>query len=262
MIINNKNNYFITKTLFNKEIKYGFFSKNGGFSSKNFFSLNCNISSGDQKNLVKKNIKIAKNKLLLDNYKLKILDQTHSNKIVIINKYNLKESMKADGSITSEKNIALAILTADCAPIFIYDSDSKFICCLHAGWKGCFKNIVKKAFMKIKNIQKNTNKLNAIIGPCLAKKNFEVNKKFRDSFLKKNYKYKKFFSKIKKSNKFLFDMRGIIKMQLKDCSINKIANIKIDTYSNHQFFFSHRRAFHQNNLPTGRMINIIAFNSF
>ena len=35
-----------------------------------------------------------------------------------------------------------------------------------------------------------------------------------------------------------------------------------DTYENHQFFFSHRRSFHQNNLPTGRMINIIAFNSF
>jgi YfiH family protein len=257
-----KNNYFVNKTLFNKKIKYGFFSKIGGLSSKNFFSLNCSLSSGDKKNLVKKNIDIAKKKLFLSDHKLKILDQTHSNKVIIINKNNLKESIKADGSITSEKNIALAILTADCAPIFIYDSDSNFICCLHAGWKGCLKNIVKEAFLKIKKIQKNPNKLNAIIGPCLARKNFEVDRKFKDIFLKKNHKYKIFFSRILKSNKYLFDMRGIIKMQLRDCSIKKISNIKIDTYANHQFFFSHRRSFHQNNLPTGRMINIIAFNSF
>ena len=47
--------------------------------------------------------------------------------------------------ITQDTNISLAILTADCCPIFIFDIDSKFIACLHAGWRGVYKNIVKNA---------------------------------------------------------------------------------------------------------------------
>ena len=38
-----------------------------------------------------------------------------------------------------------------------------------------------------------------------------------------------------------------------------IENIKIDTYQHKKLFFSHRRSSHNNDLPTGRMINIIGF---
>ena len=55
----------------------------------------------------------------------------------------------ADGSITKDKSIVLAIMTADCAPIFIFDSDCSFICSLHIGWRGCLENIVKTAVYKI-----------------------------------------------------------------------------------------------------------------
>ena len=46
--------------------------------------------------------------------------------------------------ITSLDNIVLGVLTADCAPILIYDKDKKFVCCLHSGWKGTLKNISNK----------------------------------------------------------------------------------------------------------------------
>ena len=39
-----------------------------------------------------------------------------------------------------------------------------------------------------------------------------------------------------------------------------IENIELDTYSNEELFFSHRRSSHNDKLPTGRMINIIGFN--
>ena len=40
-----------------------------------------------------------------------------------------------------------------------------------------------------------------------------------------------------------------------------IEEIDKDTYSNKKLFFSHRRSTHLQNLPTGRMINIIGFNN-
>ena len=60
--------------------------------------------------------------------------------------------------------------------------------------------------------------------------------------------------------KDLFDMRGLINFQLKQNFIKNISNDNIDTYDKKNLFFSHRRSLHQNKLPAGRMINIIAFN--
>ena len=41
--------------------------------------------------------------------------------------------------ITNKKGIALGILTADCAPILIYDPKKNIIAAVHAGWKGAYK---------------------------------------------------------------------------------------------------------------------------
>ena len=55
--------------------------------------------------------------------------------------------------MTSLNNVVLGILTADCAPIFIYDNKNKFICCVHSGWKGTLKNISKNAVNLFVNIK-------------------------------------------------------------------------------------------------------------
>ena len=38
----------------------------------------------------------------------------------------------------------IAVLTADCAPILIYDNKKKMIAAIHAGWKGAYKGIINK----------------------------------------------------------------------------------------------------------------------
>ena len=77
--------------------------------------------------------------------------------------------------------------------------------------------------------------------------------------LKKNPLCSSFFEDILGTNKSLFNMRALIEQQLRDVNINNIQDIKEDTYSNVELFFSHRRSTHLQNLPTGRMINIIGF---
>ena len=254
-----KNNYFISNCIKTDKIKYGFFSKEGGYSTGNYRSLNCSISSGDKKKLVYKNIDIAKRKLGFENHNIKFLKQTHSDRVEIIDKNNLNMTTDADGSITKDKSIVLAIMTADCAPIFIFDSDYSFVCSLHIGWKGCLANIINNAVYKINQMHISTQNLIAIIGPCLNKKNFEVDENFHNIFINKDSHYKNFFSKKSERQKIYFDIRGLINSQLQKCSIKKIINIAIDTYSNKDLFFSRRNAFHNNALPTGRMINLIGF---
>jgi len=252
-------NYLVVENINYKNIQYGFFTKNGGCSSKNFFSLNCNLNSNDNKNLVKKNIEIAKNNLGIKNKKIKFLKQIHSDKVEIINANNFKNLITGDGSITIDKNIALAILTADCAPIFIFDKKNTFICAIHAGWKGCLSNIIKKAIKKIVQLGVERDDLIALVGPCLEEKNFEVDKDFINIFKKKDINYLDFFSKKNGNNKFFFNMRSMINFQLKKCLISEVKNVNLDTYSNSKLFFSHRYCSHQGYITTGRMINLISF---
>ena len=248
---------FFNLKQYENKIDLGFFTSVGGVSKNNFSSLNCSLNSGDDTRKVKKNISIALKKLDLVDKKLKLIKQIHSNKIHIINKKNYKKKLIGDGLITKEKNLVLGVLTADCAPIFLFDIKNKVICCLHSGWKGTLLNITKRCIEKLKVRDNHINNLVAIVGPCIGLSSYEVDKSFKYKFIKKNYNYSKFF-KEKNKNKDLFNLRGIINYQLKSEGIKNIHNIRRDTYKDDNFFFSHRKSKNVNKISTGRMINIIS----
>ena len=108
-------------------IKHGFFNQKGGVSTGIYKSLNCGIGSHDKKKNVLKNLKIVSKKIGCSQKKLILLHQKHSSKFSFIGtnyKFN-KKKIKADALITNVKNLALSILTADCAPILFYDDKKK-----------------------------------------------------------------------------------------------------------------------------------------
>lgn len=249
-----KQNYLSIKSSI---IKHGFFTRLDGFSKKKFNSLNCSISNSDNKKNVSKNKLIAMKNLNLHKKKLILIKQTHSSKVIRINNANLNKNLEADGMITSLKNVVLGVLTADCAPIFIYDDSNKFVCSLHSGWKGSLNNISQNAVKLFDKYNIKRNNLTAIIGPCLGVNYYEVDKDFEINFISKNTKYSKFFRN-KNSVKSYFNLRGLINFQLKELGLKKIHNINMDTYSNDSLFFSHRRATHKGEGSSGRLINLIS----
>jgi len=68
----------------------------------------------------------------------------------------------------------LGILTADCAPIIIYDPKLKIISAIHAGWKGAYKKIIEKVVSFFIKSGSDTKDLVAAIGPCITQKNYEI----------------------------------------------------------------------------------------
>ena len=252
-------NFFTSKEFNNDLIKYGFFTRNGGFSSKPFNKLNCNLSSEDNLMHVNQNINQAKKELGLEKTKIKFINQVHGNHIEFITEKNIEKKIIADGIITQKNNISLAILTADCAPVFLINLKNRIITALHIGWKGCLNDIIEKAILKIKKIDHFTNNTISIVGPCLNKDNFEVDEVFKSEFLQKNINYKNFFKQNKNSKKIFFDMRKLIDSQLRNLAISNIFHVDKDTYRDKSLFFSHRRSTHNLSNITGRMINIIGF---
>ena len=138
-----------------KKISHGFFNKHGGKSTGIYKSLNCGPGSKDQKNKIEENLKIVKKKFSKKKIKnIFLLHQFHSNKFIFINKdfKATKKRIKADAIITDQKKLPIGILTADCAPILLYDYRKDMIAAIHAGWKGAYKGIIVKVInFMIKN---------------------------------------------------------------------------------------------------------------
>ena len=131
------------KLSYHKNIKHGFFTRNGGFSNKDFNSLNCSLSSGDNLVSVNKNREIGCRYFNKNIRHLKTVHQIHSNKVVVIRDTNFITSIqKADSIVTKNPNIILGILTADCAPILLFDYKSKIIAAIHVGWKVAKSKII------------------------------------------------------------------------------------------------------------------------
>ena len=103
-----------------KNISHGFFNSEGGHSKGLYKSLNCGIGSKDKKRNVLLNLKKAAKRIETSRDNLILLKQIHSNRVFFINK-NSKYKKTGDGLITNKPNLALGILTADCAPILIFD---------------------------------------------------------------------------------------------------------------------------------------------
>ena len=212
------------KLLKHKKISHGFFNKNGGKSEGIYKSLNSGSGSNDKKKRIKENLKIVKNKISKKSKKIFLLHQVHSNKFVFVDKsFKLnKKNMKADAVITNQKKLPIAVLTADCVPILLYDDKKDIIAAIHAGWKGSFKGIVKKVinFMLSKGCKNNS--IIAAIGPCIRQGNYNVREDFKKKFIKKD-KRNKFFLKRKKIHFILIYLNLLnlnlnqIKLQILTC---------------------------------------------
>tara|TARA_B100001057_G_scaffold42441_1_gene37964 strand:- start:3391 stop:4149 length:759 start_codon:yes stop_codon:yes gene_type:complete len=242
-----------------KNITHGFFNKSGGKSKEIYSSLNCGSGSKDDPSNVKKNLKIVTKKISKTAKNIFLLHQIHSNKFVYIGqKSRFKSKPKADAIITNQKNIPIGILTADCVPVLICDKKKNLIGAIHAGWKGAYKDIIRKVInFMIKKGSKPKN-ITAVIGPAISVSNYEVKKDFKRKFIKKEKKNNKFF-KIK-YKKLYFDLPNYVKSCLLKNKIKKIETINIDTFDIDNNFFSARRALKSNHDDYGRNISIIMLN--
>ena len=243
-----------------KDICHGFFNKIGGKSKGIYKSLNCGLGSGDNKKNILKNLKIVKNKISKNSKNIFLVNQIHSNKFVFIGKnykYN-KYRIKADAIITDQKKLPIAVLTADCVPLLLYDNRRKIIAAIHAGWRGAYKGIIIKVINFLLKKGCNRKDILIAIGPSIAQKNYEVKIDFMKKFIKR-HKNNKIFFKFKNKHIY-FNLQNYVKSQLKSYKISKIDMINVDTFDKKNNFFSARRSLSLKHDDYGRNISIIMIN--
>ena len=248
--------YFSKKLSNFTNITHCFFSKKGGVSKGIYDSLNCGFGSSDNKRNIKDNLSLVSEKMGINKNNLFLMNQTHSSKVVVIDESNINvQRVDADALITKIKNIAISVLTADCVPVLIYEKKNNIVACVHAGWKGAISGIIENTLNQIIKMNKNNN-IYVAIGPCIGLKNYEIDKKFYNKFIRKDRMNEIFFSSTK-NDKFLFDLRKYINFKITKFDVNDVENIELDTYEENEKFFSFRRSRKLGEKDYGRCISTI-----
>ena len=90
---------------------------------------------------------------------------------------------KADGMMTSEPGLLLAIQTADCIPVLVADRERRVTAAFHAGWRGTLKRIVERGVGQIRlEYGSRPEDLVAAIGPGIGRCCYAVGEEVRNEF--------------------------------------------------------------------------------
>jgi hypothetical protein len=208
-----------------------------------YFNLGLHV--GDSKPVVLANRQQLLKQLTANN--IQWLNQVHGSNVVTISSHS-SLAIEADASVTRCKNLALAIMTADCLPILLSNKEGTEIAAIHGGWRPLAANIIDKT---LANMHSKTNQLVAWLGPCIGFAHFEVGVEVKRAFVEIDAKLGCYFEQ-NKSGQFQADLAGIAVFLLQKSGVTLITHCNECTVSQQTKYYSFRR-----DNQTGRMASLI-----
>lgn len=147
----------------------------GGVSEGPYDSLNLGDHVGDEPDHVGENrrrvaaaVRVAPDKLL-------IARQVHG---AVVHSLNAPlHDLVGDALVTSNPNLAVAVLVADCLPIALCDDDGR-VAVVHAGWRGLQAGVIRAAVNQFDEELA----LTAFIGPRISAAGYQVGPEVAEQF--------------------------------------------------------------------------------
>lgn len=211
-----------------------------------FGNFNVGLHVGDNQASVLNN-RQQLNSVLGAEKSIQWLNQVHGNDVAIIKEYS-EQPVTADAAITSNPNIALAVMTADCLPILLSNMNSGEIGVIHAGWRPLALGIIEKTLLKLNACNSD---IFAWLGPCIGQQNFQVGGEVRDTFISLDEHLECYFL-ADEQNKFRANLRAIAQYLLEKNGVSKIQTLSDCTYDKKEKYYSYRRC-----NVSGRMCSVI-----
>lgn len=98
------------------------------------------------------------------------LHQVHGAGVVRVSRPADGAGTKADAAVTAEQGCALAVLTADCAPVALASREG-VIGVAHAGWRGAAAGVIEATVAEMQAL--GATQIEAAIGPCIHAECYE-----------------------------------------------------------------------------------------
>ena len=214
--------------------KHAFSSRGGGVSTAPYDRLNLAYHVGDKARDVMQNHKLLADAVGYDLKKLVFMNQIHSNEVVVIDEESFSVP-SCDALVTNMQDVALMVMSADCAPLLMHDEVCGVIAAVHAGRAGAFGNIVKNVITTMQEQYGcNSTDIQVAVGPRICTSCYEVSQKELDEAAELGYGFA-----CKQTH---LDIDAILKHQLKECGVleENIDFLPHCTKCESEKFFSYR----------------------
>ena len=244
-IITQKNGTLEYLTAEGIAVPHGFTTRLGGVSEGYLKSLNIGGNRGDKIENVAENYRILGNTLGFAPPNLVLTRQTHSNIVRAVSKQghlslDHRDYPECDALVTNDPGTALAVFTADCTPILLWDPITGAVGAVHAGWRGTAADIAGKTVRQMAEafgcIPEN---IHAAIGPNIGACCFQTDAEVPQAMLAAFGTEAAPFIR-KAGEKFYLDLKQINALALRRVGVSKIEISGECTMCQNHRFWSHR----------------------
>ena len=208
--------------------------RGGGVSRPPFDALNLAAHVGDDPAHVARNRALLRQALELPGEPV-WLDQRHGSAVVSIDTAP-RDRPPADAAVAHTPEQVCAVLTADCLPVLLCDSDGTRVAAVHAGWRGLAAGVIGAA---IGRLDSGGGRLMAWLGPAIGPEAYEVDAPVHTQLLASCPQAEDAFAPSRPGHWFA-DLRAVARHQLRAAGVDAIAGGDLCTCADERLF-SHRR---------------------
>ena len=156
----------------------------------------------------------------------------------------------ADASFSLQANHVCAVMTADCLPVLICNSQGNKVSAVHAGWRGLAEGVIENS---VAALNERPGRLMAWLGPAIGPQAFEVGEEVRHVFVEKFAQADAAFIQNRPGH-YLADIYKLARLVLSSVGVKTIYGGEYCTFNDANHFYSYRR-----DGTTGRQVSLIWF---
>jgi YfiH family protein len=239
---------YLKPKLSGQAVAAGFSTRHEGVSRPPYNTLNLGSNTLDSPHNVEGNRSLLARSFgaTLDNFLT--VSQVHGTDLLVIDCPNPEFShflkLEADGIVTNQPGLMIAICVADCVPVLLHDPVQKVIAALHAGWQGTAGNIVGKGVEAMVSLfGSNVKDIQAAVGPSISACCYEVDAPVRDAFKKAGLPWDLFTQPGSGDGKWQLDLGAANRRLLLDAGLAD-SQVEVSEHCvscTQELFFSYRR---------------------
>ncbi|MBF9070979.1 polyphenol oxidase family protein [Streptacidiphilus fuscans] len=154
-------------------VRVGFSDRWGGVSPEPYAELNLGGAVGDDPAAVRENRRLAAHALGIDPADVVWMNQVHGAEgFIATGRQPDGEAPSVDAVATARPGLALAVLTADCTPILLADTEAGVLGAAHVGRPGLAKGVADTVVALMRDL--GAERIEAVVGPSICGRCYEV----------------------------------------------------------------------------------------
>lgn len=238
-------------------VSHRFMGRIGGTSPHPWRSLNTSFDVDDAPGRVEENLARVRFQVGVPRGALYACTQVHGAAVEIVTGDEdpaLVLAKPADALVTTARDVAVGVRTADCAPVLLATDDGSGVAAVHVGWRGAVGGIIEAAVAALcQATARAPAQVIASVGPCIGQDAFEVGPEVVaaaraaagdvDALVRPG-----------RDDRLHLDLGGLALALLAKAGVTRADRVGACTATRTELYFSHRAEHGQ----TGRQLSVIA----